>query len=80
MNIVMNTLYSQQQCAPIVTSDFEAVQMVMKVELKSATTMHGALCVTTSGILMMPMWPADSWDSIQPVNAIIQHFNLHEVH
>ena len=35
----------------------------MKGVWKSARVEHGALCVMTSGILQMPRWPADSWDS-----------------
>ena len=35
----------------------------MKDVWKSAGVEHGALCVMTSGIVKMPRWPADSWDS-----------------
>jgi len=49
------------------TSGFEAVQTTMKVVLKSVTTMPGALCVMTPGVLLMLMWPADSLDSLQQV-------------
>ena len=56
----------------MVTSDFEVVQTVMKVEWKSATIMHGALCVMTCGGLLMLMWSAESWDFYQQV-----HVQLH---
>ena len=35
---------------------------------RSATTMSGAQCVMTSGIIMMPEWPADSLDSVALVS------------
>ena len=31
---------------------------------RSVTTMSGAQCVMTSGVLLMLMWSADSWDSV----------------
>ena len=46
----------------MVTSDFVAVQPVTKVEWKSATIMHGAQCVMTPGVLLMPGLHADSLD------------------
>ena len=44
------------------TSGFEVVQTVTRVEWKSATIMHGALCVMTPGVLLMQELPADSLD------------------
>ena len=35
----------------------------MKDVWKSARVEAGELCVMISGILLMPVWPADSWDS-----------------
>ena len=35
----------------------------MKDVWKSARVEVGELCAMISGILLMPMWPADSWDS-----------------
>ena len=32
---------------------------------RSATTTSGAQCVMTFGALLMPMWSADSWDSMK---------------
>ena len=49
----------------MVTSDFVVVQPVTQVEWKSATIMHGALCVMTPGGLLMQELPADSLDSQQ---------------
>ena len=43
-----------------VTSGFEVVQTAMKVAWKSATIMHGALCVMTPGVLLMQELHADS--------------------
>ena len=44
------------------TSGFEEVQTVTRVEWKSATIVHGALCVMTPGVLSMQEWHADNWD------------------
>ena len=57
------------------TSGFEVVQTVMKVEWKSATIMHGVLCVMTCGGLLMLMWPADNLDFHQQVSSQL-HFML----
>jgi len=35
----------------------------MKDEWKYAGMRPGVLCVMDSGLPMMAMWPADSWDS-----------------
>ena len=51
----------------MVTSDFEVVQTVLKVEWKFATIMHGALCVMTFGIHLMQGLHADSLDFHQQV-------------
>ena len=50
------------------TSGFEVAQTVMRVELKSATIMHGALCVMTPGAHLMPGLPAESLDFYQQVH------------
>ena len=46
----------------MVTSDFVVVQLVTKVEWKSATITHGALCVMTPGAHLMQEWHVDSLD------------------
>ena len=51
----------------MVTSGFEMVETVLKVEWKSVTTTSGALCVMMPGGLLMLMWPADSLDLHQQV-------------
>ena len=56
----------------MVTSGFEVVQSVSKVEWKSATTMHGALSVMTIGEHLMQEWYADNLDLVQQV-----HMQLH---
>ena len=56
----------------MVTSGFEVVQTLTKVEWKSATTMHGVLCVMTSGANLMQEWHADNLDLLQQV-----HMQLH---
>ena len=38
---------------------------------RSATTMPGAQCVTTSGALQMLKWSVDSWDSVQLVSSVV---------
>ena len=52
----------------MVTSGFEMVETVLKVEWKSVTTTSGALCVMMPGGLLMLMWPADSLDLHQQVH------------
>ena len=54
------------------TSGFEVVQTVSKVEWKSATAMHGALCVMTLGAHLMQELYADNLDLLQQV-----HMQLH---
>ena len=54
-----------QEGVQMVTSDFAVVQPVTKVEWKSATITHGALCVMTPGVLLMHVLHADSLDSHQ---------------
>ena len=56
----------------MVTSGFKVVQTVTKVEWKSATTMHGALCVMTLGPHLMQEWYAHNLDMLQQV-----HMQLH---
>ena len=52
----------------MVTSGFEVIQTFMKVEWKSATTMHGALCVMTLGAHLMQEWYADNLGLLQQVH------------
>ena len=59
----------------MVTSDFVVVQAVTKVEWKSATITHGALCVMTPGAHLMQEWHADSLDFHQQV-----HVELHNLY
>ena len=40
----------------------------LKDELKSVTTMPGALSVMTRGLLMMQMWPVGNLDSVALVS------------
>ena len=59
----MDNCYLFLQCHVLMeTSGFEVVQTVMKVEWKSATIMHGALCVMIPGVHLMQEWFADSLD------------------
>ena len=52
-----------------VQSDWQALDPTPpRVGLRSAWTTSGVLCVMTSGMLMMLMWPADSWDSPDTVS------------
>ena len=46
----------------MVTSDYVVVQPVTQVEWKSATKMHGALCVMIFGAHLMHKLYADSLD------------------
>ena len=56
----------------MVTSGFKVVQTLTKVEWKSATIIHGALCVMTIGAHLMQEWYADNLDLLQQV-----HMHLH---
>ena len=49
--------------APKEPSDFKEVLLPVDV-WRYATTMSGAQCVMTSGVLLMLKWSADSWDSL----------------
>ena len=49
----------------MVPSGFEVVQTFTRVEWKSATIMHGALCVMTPGVVLMQELCTDSLDSQQ---------------
>ena len=51
-----------QESVQMVTSDFVVVQPVTQVEWKSATKMHGALCVMIFGAHLMHKLHADSLD------------------
>ena len=41
------------------------------VELKSAKMKCGVLYAMTRGTILMPVWPADNWDSLDTVCSII---------
>ena len=70
----MDNCYLFLQCHVLMeTSGFEVVQTVMKVEWKSATIMHGALCVMTPGAHLMQTLHANSWDLHQQVYRHILH-------
>ena len=59
----------------MVTSDFVVDQTLRRAELRSATTMPGALFVMMRGTLLMLMWPVDNWDFLQQVLARI--YSIH---
>ena len=70
----MDNCYLFLQCHVLMeTSGFEVVQTVTRVEWKSATIMHGALCVMTPGAHLMQTLHANSWDSHQQVYRHILH-------
>jgi len=57
----------------------------MKGVWKSARMELGALCVMTSGILKMPSWLADSWDSPDwvynyAINMLLVYIGYMQVH
>ena len=56
------------QCVRMETSDSEVGLQQVKVVWRFATIMPGAQCVMTSGELLMPMWPVDSWDFLAIVS------------
>ena len=47
--------------------------LTLKDEWKFVTTINGALSVMTYGLLMMPMWHVDNWDSVAQVRYCIIH-------
>ena len=55
------------QFVQLETSGLFMVQTVLRVEWRSATAANGAQCVMTHGIIVMLVWPVDSWDSHQQV-------------
>ncbi len=48
------------------------VPTLWRVVLSSATTVSGELSVMTSGVLLMQLWPVDSWDSPHKVSSLSQ--------
>ena len=57
----------------MVTSGFEVVYIGMRVEWKSATIIHGKLCVMTPGVHLMQEWYADSLNFHQQVLQMQPH-------
>ena len=51
-----------QHLAPKEPSDFKEAMPLVDV-WRSVTAMSGGPCVMTYGVMLMPMWSADSWDS-----------------
>ena len=50
----------------------------MKAEWRSVSTMFGALCVMTSGAVLMPLWCVDSWDTLPQVSTYVGvHYLCH---
>ena len=49
-----------QLLVQMVNCDWWEVTFPMKAEWRSVSTMSGALCVMTTGTVMMPLWCADS--------------------
>ena len=49
-------------------SDFVMDKALLRVELKSVSTISGAQFVMTFGQMMMVVWSADSLDSLQLVH------------
>ena len=50
---------------------FVGEEILERAELRFATITHGAQCVMMHGGLLMLMWPADNWDSLQLVCACV---------
>ena len=48
----------------------------MKDVWKSARVEDGVLCVMTTGIILMPVWSADSWDSQASVCFILNECGI----
>ena len=60
-------------------SDWWAVLWTMRDEWSFVTTESGAQCVTTSGVLLMPMLSVDSWDIVTQVNVFAVYNKLHSL-
>ena len=59
------------QSAPMETSDWLVVLYPMRDVWRSVKTRPGVLCVMIIGILLMLLWLADSWDSLEQVNILL---------
>ena len=65
----------------LVSCNWWEVALLMKARLRSASTMHGVLCVMIPGIIMMQLWCVISWDTLHKVsNTKIQLFRVILVH
>ena len=58
------------------TSDCKVGQTTLRDVLRFAAMARGEQCVMTSGILLTPMLPADSWDSETQVSKCITIISL----
>ena len=56
------------QFVQLETSGLLVGQTILRVGWRSATTANGGQCVMTHGIILMLLWPVDSWDSQQQVS------------
>ena len=54
----------------MVTSDLLVVLYPTRDAWRSVKTRPGALCVIMHGILLMLLWLADNWDSLEQVNIL----------
>ena len=61
-------MFLKLQFAVLVTSGWLVVQHQTEVVWRCAGMVCGVLSVMTSGLILMPMWLADSWVTLEPVS------------
>ena len=60
-----------RQYVQMVTSGLLVEQAILKVVLRFATAMLGALCVMTLGEQLMQVWPVDNLDLVDQVSSLL---------
>ena len=61
-------MFLKLQFAVLVTSGWLVGQLHTEVELRSAEMVCGGLSVMTSGQILMPVWLADIWATLEAVS------------
>ena len=70
-----------QLAVSLARSDWQGLDPIpLKAVLRFVSTTSGALCVMTSGMLLMLVWPVDNWDSLDTVSDIFAFFCGHRVY
>ena len=70
----MKMMFLKLQFAVLVTSGWLVGQQHIEVELRAAEMVCGGLSVMTSGRILMPVWLADSWVTLEAVSHVFFYF------